>query len=1026
MTEVTDAPSFAPGQAVRMAADLYGFGAAAGPLPSERDQNFLLTLSDGRRFVLKIANAAEDRAALDLQNRAMDHLAGADEPLPCPRLVRSLAGREIETVSALSGRPHFVRLVTYTEGVPLGTVRPRTKALLTDLGRTMGRFASRLQTFDHPAARRDFIWDLAHGPETVRRLLPLVTGPEPRAAVERMLSSIETVPAAKWARLRRSVIHNDANDYNVIVGPPGKGLDGIGARRVAAVIDLGDMIHSYSAAEAAVACAYAMLDQGDPLAAASAVITGFNSFLPLTEDEIDVLFHLIRLRLVLSMAIAARQTSLKPENDYLSISQGSVRELLPRLEAIPPGFACASFRRACGLAPSPEGDRVAAWLGSHKCGFAPVTGLDLAAAKRTVFDLSVGSPLVENLKIAEDTSALTKLLFGEMERTGSDVGVGRYDEARFIYTSPIFRNPADPLAEGRTVNLGIDLFQAPGTPVAAPLGGTVHSVRDNACRGDYGPTVILQHAPNDGPVFFTLYGHLSRRSVAGLAPGRTLTRGEAFAAIGPAPENGDWPPHLHFQAIADLFGAEGDFPGVCRASEKDVWLSLCPDPNLILGIPESDLADPHLRPAEILALRKEIIGPTLSISYRAPLKIVRGAGTWLYNETGQAYLDAVNNVPHVGHSHPRVVRAVREQAAVLNTNTRYLHENLVRYAARLKEKLLDPLGVLFFVNSGSEANDLALRLTRNFTGARDMVVVDVGYHGNLSSLIEISPYKFDGPGGAGRPPQTQVAGLPDLYQGPYRAGDADAGRKYAESVREALDRIAAEGRRPAGFIAESILSCGGQIVLPDGYLAAAYAHVRAAGGVCIADEVQVGFGRVGTHFWGFETQGVVPDIVTMGKPIGNGHPLAAVATTREIADAFVTGMEYFNTFGGNPVSCAAGLAVLDIMEEERLQERALRVGARLKAGLERLKDKHPIVGDVRGMGLFLGVELVLDRESRARATAQAAYTAERMREEGILISTDGPFRNVLKIKPPLSFSESDSDLFVRTLDRILSEDPLRR
>jgi 4-aminobutyrate aminotransferase-like enzyme/Ser/Thr protein kinase RdoA (MazF antagonist) len=1027
MAEVTDAPSFEPSQAVRLAANLYGLAAAAEPLPSERDQNFLLILSDGRKFVLKIANAAEARTALDLQNRAMDHLAGSEEPLPCPRLIRSLAGREIESVIDRSGGIiHFVRLVTYSEGVPLGTVNPRTPDLLADLGRTMGRIASRFQSFDHPASRRDFIWDLARGPETVRRFLPLISDPGRRADVERILASVEAVPRARFAGLRRSVIHNDANDYNVIVGPPGAGPDAFGRRRIAAVIDLGDMVWSFTAAEAAVACAYAMLGQEDPLAAAAAVVSGFHSALPLAEDELDVLYQLIRLRLLLSVAIAARQTGLKPENDYLSISQGPVWDLLPRLESIHPNFARFSLRKACGLEPCPEGGRVAAWLKSRRGGFAPVTNLDLSAAKRTVFDLGIGSALVEDLKIVDDTPAFTKILFGAIGRDGAEAGIGRYGEARLMTTSPIFRDAATPLAEGRTVHLGIDLFQTPGTPVHAPLHGTVHSVRDNAARGDYGPTVILRHETDDGPAFFTLYGHLGRRSIAGLFPGRTIARGQAFAEIGPAPENGDGPPHLHFQIIADLLGREGDFPGVCRANEKDVWLSLCPDPNLILGIPDADLAGPDLPPGEILGLRRKLLGPTLSIAYGSPLKIVRGAGAYLYDETGRAFLDAVNNVAHVGHGHPRVVQAAREQNAVLNTNTRYLHDNIVRYAARLKEKLPEPLGVFFFVNSGSEANDLALRLARNFTGARHMVVVDVGYHGNLSSLIEISPYKFNGPGGTGCPPHTQVAAIPDLYRGPFRAGDPGAGRKYAGSVREALDRIAAQGRRPAGFISESLLSCGGQIVLPDGYLAAAYAHVRDAGGVCIADEVQVGFGRTGTHFWGFETQGVVPDIVTMGKPIGNGHPLAAVVTTREIADAFVTGMEYFNTFGGNPVSCAVGLAVLDVMRDEGLQERALRVGARLKAGLEGLKSKHPLIGDVRGLGLFLGVELVLDAESRAPATAEATYTAERMRERGILTSTDGPYRNVLKIKPPLAFSESDADLFVRTLDLVLSEDPLRR
>jgi 4-aminobutyrate aminotransferase-like enzyme len=362
--------------------------------------------------------------------------------------------------------------------------------------------------------------------------------------------------------------------------------------------------------------------------------------------------------------------------------------------------------------------------------------------------------------------------------------------------------------------------------------------------------------------------------------------------------------------------------------------------------------------------------------------------------------------------------------AVLNTNSRYLHDNLARFAEQLTAKCPAPLSVCFIVNSGSEANDLALRMARQTTNRYDMIVVDGAYHGHLTSLIEISPYKFAGKGGAGRPRHTQVVPVPDLYQGVYRYGDKDAAAHYAADVDEAIEAIRREGREPAGYIAESLLSCGGQIVLPDGYLAGVYRRVRAAGGVCIADEVQVGFGRVGTHFWGFETQGVTPDIVTMGKPIGNGFPLAAVVTTPRIADAFANGMEYFNTYGGNPVACAAGLAVLGVMAEEGLQANALETGNYLQAGLERLKEKHPVIGDVRGKGLFIGIELVTDRRTQGRGTPQAAYIAERMREEGILVSTDGPFKNVIKIKPPICFAKQEANLFLQTLEKILAEDPL--
>jgi 4-aminobutyrate aminotransferase-like enzyme len=396
---------------------------------------------------------------------------------------------------------------------------------------------------------------------------------------------------------------------------------------------------------------------------------------------------------------------------------------------------------------------------------------------------------------------------------------------------------------------------------------------------------------------------------------------------------------------------------------------------------------------------------------------------YLYDEAGRAYLDVYNNVPLVGHSHPRVVRAAQEQLALLNTNTRYLHDNVNRYAEQLTHKLPEPLRVCFFVNSGSEANELALRLARAHTGREDVIVLEHAYHGHTSTLIDISPHKFSGPGGRGKKPWVHVAPLADDYRGLYRRDDKEAGPKYATHVKEILERTVAEGRGVAAFIAETLPSVGGQIVFPPGYLTEAYRHVRAEGAVCIADEVQVGFGRLGTHFWGFETQGVVPDIVVLGKPIGNAFPLAAVITTKEIADSFANGMEFFSTFGGNPVACAAGLAVLDVLEEERLQDRALKVGAYLMNGLKALQERHTLIGDVRGSGLFLGIDLVLNRETREPAPLQASYIVNRLRECGILTGTDGPLHNVIKLRPPLVFTEADADSFVKTLGAVLQEDP---
>jgi len=430
------------------------------------------------------------------------------------------------------------------------------------------------------------------------------------------------------------------------------------------------------------------------------------------------------------------------------------------------------------------------------------------------------------------------------------------------------------------------------------------------------------------------------------------------------------------------------------------------------------MSDTTVRHEELLAARRQHIGPSLSMAYDEPLKIVRGVMQYLYDDEERQYLDCVNNVCHVGHCHPWVVKAAQEQMAVLNTNTRYLHDDLVRYAERLCETLPDELSVCYFVCSGSEANELALRLAKTHTGGCDIVVVDGAYHGNTNALIDISPYKYNGAGGAGAPPHVHDVVMPDMYRGPYRDA-ATAGEQYARHVGDAAARANERGTL-AAFICESLLGCGGQIVLPDDYLAHAFAHVRQAGGVCIADEVQVGFGRVGTHFWGFETQGVVPDIVTLGKPMGNGHPLGAVVTTPEIAASFDNGMEYFNTFGGNPVSAAIGLAVLDVIEHEGLQQHTLAVGTRLKQGLTRLQDRYAAIGDVRGMGLFLGVELVTDRATQEPAGDLAKCVIEEMKDRGILLSTDGPLDNVLKIKPPLVFSQLNADLLVKTLDEVLA------
>jgi 4-aminobutyrate aminotransferase-like enzyme/Ser/Thr protein kinase RdoA (MazF antagonist) len=1016
-----DSPSFPPDAVITAARGLYGLEGSVQPLPSERDQNVLLTTTAGERFVLKISNAAEDPRVLDLQNQALVRIADREPGLGLPRVRPTLYGTLMGSVRDAEGVAHQVRALTWVPGTVLALARPHTPALLHSLGALLGAIDRALATFDHDAADRDLKWDPRRA-GWIREYVRHVDDPARRALVERLFEWADKEIIRLAPSLRTSVIYNDANDYNVIVD----GADSY-SRRVVAVIDFGDMLRTWTVNDVAVAAAYAMLDKVDPLCAAVSIVEGYHEAWPLDDAEVEAIFPLACARLCVSVVNSAFQRQAEPGNDYLTISERPAWALLERLAGLNPRLAHYAFRDACGLEPCPNTPAITSWLRDHASNIGPLLDPDQRTARRVTFDLDIGSADAGTPAVWNDLTAFTRHLDAQMRAAHADLGIGRYDEVRGVYASDVFRSTGNDGLAWRTVHIGLDLFAPPGTPVVAPLDAVVRSVADNGAPLDYGPTVILEHrAGDDGPPFFTLYGHLSRESVQTLREGDAIRKGAAIARIGHDRENGGWTPHLHFQIITDLLDRRGDFPGVASPDQRRLWLSLVPDPNLIAQIPGGVRAPRRPTGEALLAARDARIGPSLSVSYRRPLTIVRGWMQHLYDADGRAYLDAVNNVPHVGHSHPRVVAAGQRQMAVLNTNTRYLHEGLIAYAERLSATLPAPLRVCYFVNSGSEANELALRLARAATGSRETIVVDVGYHGNTNAVVEISPYKFNGPGGSGAPPHVHVVPMPDTYRGLYRAPDPDAGRKYAAHVDEAVRRLTAAGGRVGAFIAESILSCGGQVVLPSGYLDSAYRAVRAAGGLCIADEVQVGFGRVGTDFWAFQTQDVVPDIVTMGKPIGNGHPLGAVVTTPEIARAFANGMEYFNTYGGNPVSCAIGTAVLDVIADERLQDQALRVGSHLLSSLRDVQSRHAIVGDVRGLGLFIGIEIVRDRESLEPAGDQAGVIANRMRDRGVLVSTDGPFHNVLKIKPPLCFTEGDADLLASTLDDLLGEDYLRK
>jgi 4-aminobutyrate aminotransferase-like enzyme/Ser/Thr protein kinase RdoA (MazF antagonist) len=1004
-------------EAIRLAREIYGLEVSARALPGEYDDNFHLSGADGREFVLKVMHPARERSFIDLQCKALVHLAERAPRLPLPRVIPCRGGELFAEIKGGDGSMRLLWLLSFLRGMVLAEVRPHSPELLRDLGRFLGEMDAALESFEHPAAHRELKWDSSRA-AWIKEYIPEIEGAPRRALVGKFLALYEAEAVPRFSRLRRSVIYGDANDYNVLVSDPWPQ-----PRSVAGMIDFGDMHHGLTVSEVATAAVYAMLGKVEPLKAAAEIVAGYHRASRLDEEELAVLYALVGARLAVSVTNSAHRKKVKPDDAYVTVSEAPAWEALERLEKIHPRFAYYTFRDACGMPAVPKAEKVVRWLQAHWKTASPILDADLRNARCAVFDLGVGSTFLGTNPDTSKTEALTEKILGEMKRAGVRVGVGRYDEARPLYTSALFGGSNHPAEERRTIHLGIDLFVEPGTSLRAPLDSVVHLLANNAAPLDYGPLVILRHEADDGEEFFTLYGHLTKDTLDILKPGQRIVQGETFARVGTASENGGWPPHVHFQIILDLLDLGADFPGVAYASQRSVWTNLSPDPDFLLGIPAERFPPKESSFKETLETRRALLGRNLSISYEHPLKIVRGWMQYLYDETGRAYLDVYNNVPLVGHSHPRVVRAAQEQLALLNTNTRYLHDNVNRYAKRLTRKLPEPLRVCFFVNSGSEANELALRLARAHTGREDIIVLEHAYHGHTNTLIDISPYKFNGPGGRGKKPWVHVAPLADDYRGLYRRDDKEAGVKYARHVAEILEHTRTEGRGVAAYIAETLPSVGGQIVFPRGYLSNVYRHVRAAGAVCIADEVQVGFGRLGTHFWGFETQGVVPDVVVLGKPIGNAFPLAAVITTKEIADSFANGMEFFSTFGGNPVACAAGLAVLDVIEEERLQQHALKVGAHLRNGLKALQERCALIGDFRGSGLFLGIDLVLNRETREAAPLQASYVVNRLRECGILTGTDGPLHNVIKLRPPLVFTKADADFLLKTLDAVLQEDP---
>ena len=979
----------------------WGAEAELTPLPGEYDLNFML--SGGIDAVLKVMHAGCPRADLEMQVSLLEALAQS-EGLHVPRLVHASNGASIVTLDLGDGSPRLAWMITRLPGALLANAATRTPQLLNEIGATMARLHHAMADYVHPSLARQLKWDLREA-EWIRPHLSLIGDAARRAFLSMLLDEFSAKHRPLLARLPVQAIHNDINDYNLLIEQ-----DGQGSEHLSGLFDFGDMLACPTIVDLAIAGAYCIMETSDPLSGLAALAAGYTAVHPLTEEEAEGLWPLTLTRLAVSVVNCAMMEQERPRDPYVKVSERPAWAILDRAMHIDPACAVAAMRQACGHDPVRNHSVVMAFLDQNRCKFATMLGVDLADAP--VLDLSPSgadspdNPFELDLdRLDQRVSALS---------AGGPV-LGRYLEPRLIYNEPTFRRGDALTSDRRTVHLGADVFLPAGTPVRAPLAGEVSFVDYCGDVADYGGVVVLEHlVPGSDAKFFTLYGHLSEESVAELHAGQELAEGQVFARLGQPNENGNWPPHLHLQlGLKERSG--GSWPGVAYPDEAEIWARMFPNPAALLNLADDELAYRSPDHQAMVERRAKRTVANLKMSYAEPLPLVRGWRQFLFDDQGRTYLDAYNNVPHVGHAHPAVVAAVREQMRLLSTNTRYLHSTLVDYADALTTRFPAGLDVCFFVNSGSEANDLAIRIARGYTSGQDVFVSAHGYHGITTLDLDISHYKFAGKGGGGQRDWVHVADVPDVFRGKHRGPDAAAG--YVADFKAALTEQQEQGRKIAAFISEPFPSVAGQIIPPQGYLGPVYDAIRAAGGLAIADEVQTGLGRLGRYQWGFEQQQAIPDIVVLGKPVGNGHPIGVVVTTREIADSFVGKMEFFSTFGGSTTSCAAGLAVLRVLDDEQLARNAEVSGDYLLEGLRDLAANYPLIGDVRGLGLFVGVELMT--ADGQPATKAAAQVINALRERRILIGSDGPDDNVLKIRPPLCFDKSNADHLLDQLNEVL-------
>jgi 4-aminobutyrate aminotransferase-like enzyme/Ser/Thr protein kinase RdoA (MazF antagonist) len=955
------APQVSEAQAEQLLSTHYGLTARAESLGSNQDKNFLVfDAADQVLGVLKIANPAFTATELAAQDAAAENIAKAEPTLRVSVPLPNLAGEvHTEVANLLEGTAH-VRLLRFLSGGTLVGAGYLAPAVVAGMGELAGRVSRALADFAHPGLDRALQWDLRYGHDVVHALVSHVPDPSQRERLTSAATEAWSRIAPLVDQLPRQAVHLDLTDANVVATR----ADG-SARRGDGIIDFGDLSDTWAVSEVAVTLSSVL---GHPGASPTSILPGIKAFhavRPLSLAEADAIWPLLVLRTAVLIVSGAQQVVLDPDNEYLTNQSDAETRMFDQATSVPMDVMTAVIRAELGFTEPP--------VAVH--GEALIRGLD-ASSVRTL-DLSATSEVFDVASEGVAAPAFQNVLARSAVDDGATLVVTRFGEPN-LTRAPLLSQDSP-----EVVATGLSLWPAQPATLVAPWPGEI--------------------IPSHGE--FTLRGAEYELTVTGAATGERVEAGAPLVTVA----EGGWTT-VSVRPVGSPMA-----PALTTAELAPGWLALSRDPRPLLGLP--DLPDTTTR--DLLTRRDRSFARVQEHYYADPPQIERGRRHYLMSTAGRVYLDMVNNVTVLGHAHPRVADTAARQLRRLNTNSRFNYEAVVEFSERLAATLPEPLDTVFLVNSGSEASDLALRLAIAVSGHRDVIAVGEAYHGWTYATDAVSTSTADNPNALStRPDWIHTVESPNSFRGTYRGADAV---RYAPDAVAKVSELVAAGRPPAGFICESVYGNAGGMALPDGYLKQVYAAVRAAGGFAVADEVQVGYGRLGEWFWGFDQQQVVPDIVSIAKSTGNGYPLGAVITSRAIAEAFSSQGYFFSSTGGSPLSCAIGLTVLDVLRDEDLQGNAARVGGYLKAELTALREKHPIIGTVHGMGLYLGVEMIRDQQTLEPATEETAAICDRMLELGVVIQPTGDRQNILKTKPPLCLDMAGADFYVATLDRVLTE-----